>query len=189
MGVLSRRCRQSVIEPAFADQSGKVLKRSISKGAAVMQRREWMAVLARATPEEVDAAWQGHGLAPDFVWLRAPTFCLVMVRGRINGSGAPFNLGEMTVTRCALQLDSGSVGLGYVAGRHKRHAALAALFDALLQHGGALADQLRCTVAELDAKRLARHRHEAAVAATSKVEFTMQLSEASNGYPIHGSDA
>jgi alpha-D-ribose 1-methylphosphonate 5-triphosphate synthase subunit PhnG len=154
-----------------------------------MQRREWMAVLARAKPEEVDAAWNGHGLSPNFVWLRAPTFCLVMVRGRINGNGAPFNLGEMTVTRCALQLDTGSMGLGYVAGRHKRHAALAALFDALLQGDGALAERLRHTVAELDAKRLARHRHDAAMAATSKVDFMMQLSEASTEYPLHGNGA
>ena len=151
-----------------------------------MQRREWMGVLARATPEEVDAAWTRHGLSPNFVWLRAPTFCLVMVRGRINGTGAPFNLGEMTVTRCALQLDTGRVGLGYVAGRHKRHAALAALFDALLQGRGPPAEQLHCTVAELDAKRLARHRDEAAVAATSKVDFAMQLSETSAEYPMHG---
>jgi alpha-D-ribose 1-methylphosphonate 5-triphosphate synthase subunit PhnG len=164
-----------------------------------MQRREWMGVLARATSAEVDAAWQGHGLSPAFVWLRAPAFCLVMVRGRVNGNGAPFNLGEMSVTRCALQLDTGEmdqryagqryVGLGYVAGRHKRHAALAALFDALLQGGGALAEQLLRTIAELDAKRRARHRHDAAMAATSKVDFTMQLSEVPAEYPMRGNSA
>jgi alpha-D-ribose 1-methylphosphonate 5-triphosphate synthase subunit PhnG len=155
----------------------------------MMQRREWMGVLARATPAEVDAAWCAHALAPAFVWLRAPAFCLVMVRGRVNGSGDPFNLGEMTVTRCALQLDAGSVGLGYVAGRHKRHAALAALFDALLQGGGALAEQLLRTVAELDARRCARHRHDAAMAATSKVDFAMQLSEVPAEYPMQGNSA
>ena len=153
-----------------------------------MQRRQWMSVLAQATPDEVDAAWQGHGLSPNFVWLRAPTFCLVMVRGRVNGTGAPFNLGEMTVTRCALQLDSGSVGLGYVTGRHKQHAALAALFDALLQDKGSLAGQLRCTVAELDERRLGRHRVDAAMAATSKVDFAMQLAEAPAGQAM-GEDA
>jgi alpha-D-ribose 1-methylphosphonate 5-triphosphate synthase subunit PhnG len=146
-----------------------------------MQRRQWMSVLGQAMPEEVDAAWRGHGLSPNFAWLRAPTFCLVMVRGRVNGTGAPFNLGEMTVTRCALQLDSGGVGLGYVAGRHKRHAALAALFDALLQGGGRLADDLRRTVAELDEQRSARHRADAAMAAASKVDFAMQLAEVPAG--------
>ncbi len=30
-----------------------------------------------------------------------------MVRGRIGGTGTPFNLGEMTVTRCALRLEAG----------------------------------------------------------------------------------
>jgi alpha-D-ribose 1-methylphosphonate 5-triphosphate synthase subunit PhnG len=192
MDALSFGCRCIVIENAFAGKLGKV-------GRTAMQRREWMGVLGRATPDEVDAAWQGHGLSPAFVWLRAPAFCLVMVRGRVNGSGDPFNLGEMTVTRCALQLDTGCVeqgrvgqgcvGLGYVAGRHKRHAALAALFDALLQQGGTLAEQLLRTVAELDAKRRARHRHDAAMAATSQVDFTMQLSEVAAEYSMHGNSA
>ena len=146
-----------------------------------MQRRQWMSVLAQATPQEVDAAWRGHGLSPNFTWLRAPTFCLVMVRGRVNGTGTPFNLGEMTATRCALQLDPGGLGLGYVAGRHKRHATLAALFDALLQGGGRLADDLRRTVAGLDEQRSARHRADAAMAAASKVDFAMQLAEVPAG--------
>ncbi|WP_442183425.1 phosphonate C-P lyase system protein PhnG, partial [Rhizobium leguminosarum] len=35
---------------------------------------------------------------------------LVMVRGRIGGGGAPFNLGEVNVTRATVRLGSGSVG-------------------------------------------------------------------------------
>ena len=32
-----------------------------------------------------------------------------MVRGRVGGTGAPFNLGEMSVTRCSVRLADGSL--------------------------------------------------------------------------------
>jgi len=54
-----------------------------------------------------------------------------MVQGRISGSGAPFSAGEMTVTRAAVRLDGGQVGVGYVGGRQPRQAELVALIDAL----------------------------------------------------------
>ena len=56
-----------------------------------------------------------------------------MVRGRAGGTGAPFNLGEMTVTRCSLQLADGTVGHAYVPGRDRDHARRAAICDALMQ--------------------------------------------------------
>ncbi len=65
--------------------------------------------------------------------MRGPEGGLVMVRGRAGGGGAPFNLGEMTVTRCTVRLGSGLVGHAYVAGREPRRAELAALVDALMQ--------------------------------------------------------
>ena len=65
--------------------------------------------------------------------LRGPEAGLVMVRGRTGGGGAPFNLGEMTATRCTVRTDAGFVGHAYVAGRNERLAELAALADALLQ--------------------------------------------------------
>ena len=65
--------------------------------------------------------------------LRGPEAGLVMVRGRAGGGGAPFNLGEMTATRCTVRTEAGFVGHAYVAGRNERQAELAALADALLQ--------------------------------------------------------
>jgi len=56
-----------------------------------------------------------------------------MLRGRAGGIGAEFNLGEMTLTRCAVQLGDGPMGFAYIAGRVLRRAELAAIFDALLQ--------------------------------------------------------
>ena len=56
-----------------------------------------------------------------------------MVRGRIGGDGAAFNLGEATVSRAAVRLASGEVGFGYALGRDRDKARLIALCDALAQ--------------------------------------------------------
>ena len=42
---------------------------------------------------------------PPHARLRGPETGLVMVRGRAGGGGAPFNLGEMTVTRCTVRAE------------------------------------------------------------------------------------
>lgn len=94
-------------------------------------RKAIMGLAARATVAELAALEElaGEGLTV----LRAPETGLVMVRGRIGGDGAPFNLGEATVTRAAVALATGEVGFGHVLGRQKERARLAALADALWQ--------------------------------------------------------
>jgi len=101
--------------------------------AATEARQRWMAVLARAETEQLQACWQALALQPDYQFIRQPETGLTMLRGRVGGSGSPFNVGEMTLTRCALRLASGTLGVAYVAGRDKSHALTAALADALLQ--------------------------------------------------------
>uniref|UniRef100_UPI000AF7F616 phosphonate C-P lyase system protein PhnG n=1 Tax=Leisingera sp. F5 TaxID=1813816 RepID=UPI000AF7F616 len=89
---------------------------------------------------------------------------------RMGGSGAPFNLGEMTVTRCTLSLEDGTVGHGYVQGRSKAKAGMVAKIDALMQTGAAAG--LRAAVLDpLSAERKARKATRAAKAAATKVEF------------------
>jgi alpha-D-ribose 1-methylphosphonate 5-triphosphate synthase subunit PhnG len=96
-------------------------------------RREWLAILAKA-PEGMLERWLAlAGEVPTPTWLRQPETGLVMVRGRIGGAGERFNLGEMTVTRCTLRFETGQVGVAYVRGRAPRKAEIAALADALLQ--------------------------------------------------------
>ena len=92
-----------------------------------------MSVLARAPATAIESALTQNGSLPDWTRVRGPETGLVMVRGRAGGSGSPFNLGEMTVTRCTVRLDSGAIGHSYVAGRDQLHAELAAVADALLQ--------------------------------------------------------
>ncbi len=96
-------------------------------------RRAWMAVLARASTETLEAALRAVDPPPVWTRLRGPETGMVMVRGRIGGDGAPFNLGEMTVVRCAVTLSCGTIGHAYLAGRDGRRAELAAVCDALLQ--------------------------------------------------------
>jgi alpha-D-ribose 1-methylphosphonate 5-triphosphate synthase subunit PhnG len=93
-----------------------------------------------------------------------------MVQGRVGGTGNAFNLGEMTVTRCSLQLPCGTVGHGYVQGRSKADARTAALVDALMQTDRA--DNVRVAViAPLAAEGAARQQARADKAAATRVEF------------------
>ena len=75
-------------------------------GQAV-ERRAWLALLARATRTELDTGLDavfGQTPRPTFDWLRAPETGLAMVRARTGGTGDPFNSGEATVTRAVLRL-------------------------------------------------------------------------------------
>lgn len=99
----------------------------------IAARQGWMGRLAKAPPALLQELCATLGVLPDYDWLRPPEMGGVMVRGRTGGTGAPFNLGEMTVTRCALRITSGEVGHGYVQGRDKGHAEHAALIDAMMQ--------------------------------------------------------
>jgi alpha-D-ribose 1-methylphosphonate 5-triphosphate synthase subunit PhnG len=93
-----------------------------------------------------------------------------MVRGRTGATGAPFNLGEMTVTRCAVRLPTGEEGHAYVQGRDRDHALRAAVVDALLQTGAAPALR-RDVIGPLDLAEQEARRDRAARAAATKVEF------------------
>jgi alpha-D-ribose 1-methylphosphonate 5-triphosphate synthase subunit PhnG len=56
-----------------------------------------------------------------------------MIRGRTGGGGAPFNLGEATVTRSTVRLESGEIGHSYALGRDREKSIHAAVFHALWQ--------------------------------------------------------
>lgn len=129
-------------------------------------RQGWMGLLARAKPARLAALMPD--LPPHSV-LRGPEVGAVMVRGRVGGSGQPFNLGEMTVTRCSVRLATGAVGHAHVQGRDKAHALRAAVVDALMQ-GDAAA--IRAQVLDpLDAEETTARATRAAKAAATKVEF------------------
>ncbi len=130
-----------------------------------------MGVLAKSPTHEIKSAWQRLERQPGSTELRAPETGMVMVRGRIGGAGAPFNLGEMTVTRCAIRLESGETGLGYVAGRDKEHARIAAVVDAMMQSAGLRPLAERSIVEPLAKAARDRRDIDARKTAATKVEF------------------
>lgn len=133
-------------------------------------RKNWMSLLAKAPAGRAAELLDANMARPAFTWLRAPEFGSVMVQGRAGATGAPFNLGEMTVTRCALTLEDGTIGHAYIQGRRKADAEASALVDALMQTDQAKEVQgkvLTPIKTERDAARATR----AAKAAATKVDF------------------
>lgn len=134
-------------------------------------RPAWLAVLARATLAELEGMAPATSELPELKSVRTPEIGMVMLRGRVGGTGNPFNLGEASVVRCALRLGDGPLGVSYALGRDKRRAELAALLDALLQdprHHDRLQRQVIAPLASAQAS--ARAKKQADVA-PSKVEF------------------
>lgn len=133
-------------------------------------RQNWMSVLAKAPAQDLAARFAQIPGVPDFDWVRAPEIGAVMVQGRAGATGAPFNLGEMTVTRCTLRLATGEVGHAWVQGRDKVKAQQAAVVDGLMQ--GARAAEVKAAVLDPLAEGAAdRKAARAAKAAATKVEF------------------
>lgn len=126
-----------------------------------------MGLLARAPADKLAALLPD---LPDHSLIRGPEVGTVMVRGRQGGTGAPFNLGEMTVTRCSVHLPCGTAGHAHVQGRDKMLARRAAILDALLQTGAAqdVSDRVLGVLAKEEA---ARREIRARKAAATKVEF------------------
>lgn len=136
----------------------------------LQHRQHWLGLLARAPHDRLIALCNDAGLQAGFDWLRQPEIGTVMIRGRAGATGAPFNLGEMTVTRAALQLQSGEVGHGHVQGRSKPAAECAALVDALMQTDRA-ADLTTRILDPIAAELRGKAATRAQKAAATKVEF------------------
>jgi alpha-D-ribose 1-methylphosphonate 5-triphosphate synthase subunit PhnG len=136
-----------------------------------MDRKGWMRILALSERKDIEAACQNLEPLPDYRLVRGPEIGMVMVQGRTGGIGAPFNLGEATVTRCTLQVDQGAAGTAYVLGRDRRHAELAALLDALLLDPERQSEVLSAVVRPLSAILCAREAEQKQKTASTKVEF------------------
>lgn len=133
-------------------------------------RRRSIGLLAKATRQELEAALEAMAAAPAHDVVRGPETGLVMVRGRIGGGGEAFNLGEVTVSRAAVQLSSGEVGHGQILGTDGRKALLAALFDALGQEATHAAS-IAAFVDGIEARIAAEDRKRAEQTAATRVDF------------------
>ncbi len=149
-----------------------------SSPATPERRRRWLSILAKAPADRLEALWKDLGGVPDYTLLRRPEIGLIMLKGRISGSGAPFAAGEMTVTRAAVRLPSGEVGFGYVGGRHSRQAEIIAVLDALGQRPDWQQDLEDMIIAPLERQAERRRQDARARAAATKVDFFTVAREA-----------
>ncbi|TGQ45988.1 MULTISPECIES: phosphonate C-P lyase system protein PhnG [unclassified Mesorhizobium] len=142
------------------------------------ERKAVMATLAQSTGDDIVRLWNEAGLPSEAEFLRGPETGLVTVRGRVGGGGAPFNVGEATVTRATVRLPSGQVGHCYTLGRDKQKAGLAAIADALWQDPAHRSEIETRIVAPLQAAQAkAREQRRAETAATKVDFFTMVRGE------------
>ena len=142
------------------------------------RRQDTMRIASLASEDELEVALAALGPLPAVWDVRAPEVGLVMLQGRMGGDGAPFNLGEATVTRAAVRLESGEIGISYLLGRCARRARLAAMVDALAQsaqHADALSAALVAPVRQRVARE--RARLSAETNATRVEFFTMARGE------------
>jgi alpha-D-ribose 1-methylphosphonate 5-triphosphate synthase subunit PhnG len=134
------------------------------------RRKAAMAVLAHSDAAEIARRLEAVAVPP-YENLREPENGLVMVRGRIGGDGAPFNLGEATVSRAAVRLATGEVGFGYTLGRDREKARMIALCDALVQSND-FADVVEANVlAPLRAATISERSRKSAETAATRVDF------------------
>ena len=139
--------------------------------AGVVARQRYLAILARATSAELEAAKLLLGELDEVHHVRPAEVGMSMLRGRIGGTGDAFNLGEATVTRCALRVGRSPLGVGYTLGRERRKAELIALFDSLLQDLGRTAFIQREVVDVMAQRQSAQAQAARHAAESSKVEF------------------
>ena len=133
-------------------------------------RRQWLSVLARASRAELEAGAARLQPLPVAETVRPAEMGMVMLRGRVGGTGDAFNLGEASLVRCAIRVGA-ALGVGYALGRDKRKAELIALLDALLQDEAHTARLMRDVVQPLQGGQQARRDAQSRAAASSKVEF------------------
>jgi alpha-D-ribose 1-methylphosphonate 5-triphosphate synthase subunit PhnG len=142
----------------------------MSDSQANQERARWLGLLARADRRELEQAWAAIPDPPDITLLRGPETGLVMMRGRMGGVGRRFNVGEVTVTRCAVR--SGNlIGHGYVQGRDRHKAELVARLDLLLQMEERKEGLMRQVVEPLSEAQRQRREAVARKAAATRVDF------------------
>jgi alpha-D-ribose 1-methylphosphonate 5-triphosphate synthase subunit PhnG len=134
------------------------------------QRKAAMTVLVHSDAAKIASYLEAIAL-PGYENLREPENGLVMVRGRVGGDGAPFNLGEATVSRAAVRITSGEVGFGYTLGRDREKAQMIALCDALVQSNEFAAAVEANVLAPLRAAMMATQARRAAESAATRVDF------------------
>ncbi|GAB4068069.1 phosphonate C-P lyase system protein PhnG [Ancylobacter sonchi] len=136
----------------------------------IAARQAALATLARARRDELESMLAHLAPLPVAGDLRPAEVGLVMLRGRTGGDGAPFNLGEATVSRAAIRVEGGATGFGYRLGRDVAAARHGALIDALWQDARRR-DAVEAALAPVRARLATEARTVRAETAATKVDF------------------
>ena len=99
----------------------------------IEKRKFWMSLLATSNQSDLLNLWEQKKIRVNYIWLSTPEIGSIMAQGRMGVTGDKFNIGEVTITRCSLKLNCGTIGHSYVQGRSKKKAEISALCDALMQ--------------------------------------------------------
>lgn len=134
-------------------------------------RQQWMSTLATANFENLNNLWGKQDLNPSYQPIRSPEIGLAQVQARMGGTGDRFNVTDITVTRCVIKLNSGELGYSYLAGRHKPHAELAAVIDALMQLDAYQQVFMDTIIQPLQMERKKKHLLRQQQVSNSKVDF------------------
>ena len=134
-------------------------------------RQDWIRLLANAQAEDLESVHSHLERDISYNYIVKPETGLLMVQARADGSHSRFHLGEVSVTKCVLEVENQYLGYGMVTGSNTRHAELAALFDGLLQHPD-FHDNLRGPLLDiLSSKQHQADRRIQKDAADTRVEF------------------
>jgi alpha-D-ribose 1-methylphosphonate 5-triphosphate synthase subunit PhnG len=142
-----------------------------SRHQALNDRAVWLGVLARTGRDVLETHLRSAPALPDFTILRGAESGMAMLRGRIGGGGAAFNLGEITISRCSIRDATGAVGHGYAKGRDLAQVELIARLDAALQNTALRPQLLDRVIAPLAARITARRAATEAQAQETEVKF------------------
>jgi len=138
----------------------------------IAQEQRWMAALAAAGSALLEQAWETLAAKPHYQLLRPVEIGMVLLRGRMGGTGPAFNFGEATITRAAATLDTGERGFAYRLGRKPREAELAAVFHALLRRNDTRGEIEALVIGPAEAARDAKVGVDRGAAAATRVDFS-----------------
>jgi alpha-D-ribose 1-methylphosphonate 5-triphosphate synthase subunit PhnG len=135
-----------------------------------MDRESWIGLLGSADPADLEAGLEGLE-GSEYARITGPETGMLMVQAKADGSGSRFNLGEMTVSKCILEVQGKFMGSGWVMGSDLRHAELAALFDGLLQDPAHHDHLMTTLIPRLEEKERIRRERLLKDVSDTKVEF------------------
>ncbi len=149
------------------------------------RRQRRLGVFATAAAHDFAAAWDALGTSPVptdsalFALAREPEMGLVMTKGRAGGDGAPFAMGEATVSRCVVGFEGSQgttlLGVGYLLGRDPARAYRIACLDALAQDPAHTETVDRLVTEPLAGTVAQQQRRRAEMAGGTRVSFTTMV--------------